>query len=291
MIRAAPAASSISRPLRGLIDRIEVLARTPERALRVGCHWRCRQHHHEAGSRQSHRPASASRAAATARSTPPVPSRIDGPLVLCGWRQRFTLGRLLALRLSHRPAGRSHEHQWRSGGRLEADGYARFGGFAASAYDPGNGFRIDAAITSVHSNAQYDGAFGAFRTRRPSPPHLHASLGEGRTRYLRQPPDPFAPAVRQPHGSRIPRCLARPRRRRAASDQPLADRFQRRAARRGVSGDIAARLLRLAGRRCALEREFADSFSTPILPVATGKARTLAPSRTRARFSPCGNGQ
>lgn len=48
------------------------------------------------------------------------------------------------------------------GGKLEADGYSRLGGFGRFGYDPGTGFRFNIGLMHVDTDQKYDAAFGAF---------------------------------------------------------------------------------------------------------------------------------
>ncbi len=169
------------------------------------------------------------------------------------------------------------------GGRLEADGFSRFGGFGRLGYDPGNGFRFDIGAIRVDTDQKYDAAFGAFpdtpafARRRFGQVSARAELdtfGDLLTHSLQLFANRTEREFRDVTLGRVGGVVRQ-------TSRSLTD-FN--ADRYGLEYQATLRLRQfgslIAGGR--LERETTDSFARNVLPVPGARLRTLAAEQDTA---------
>lgn len=167
-----------------------------------------------------------------------------------------------------------------SGGKLEADGYSRFGGFGRFGYDPGTGFRFNLGLMRVDTDQKYDAAFGTFpdtpATARRQFSQVSAQFElDTFDRALTHSLQLFANRIdRQFEDVTLSRVLGVMR----ETSRTITD-FN--GSRFGAEYQATWRLQQfgslIAGGRW--EQERADSFSTNVIPAPGPKTRTLGVSQ------------
>ncbi len=169
------------------------------------------------------------------------------------------------------------------GGKLEDDGFTRFGGYGRVGYDPGNGFRVELSALSVYTNADTDAGSGlAMPTATTFPDTASSATRRFSQITARAELDTIDGALThaiQLFASRTDRSfvgstLARPggvlRETRTTSDF-IGDRV-------GAEYQATLRMQQfgslIAGAR--IERESADTFATNVLPTPGPRLRNVA---------------
>jgi vitamin B12 transporter len=168
---------------------------------------------------------------------------------------------------------------------LEPDGFSRFGGYGRIGYDPGKGFRFEAGVLSIRTNAQYDSAFGAF----PDTPNLstrdfHQVYGKASLDTLDGRLTHALTVFANRTDRRFDDVSFRTNTSLANTSRSLSDFSGERV---GVEyqGDLSLDRFGKLSFGAKLERESADTFGRSVLPAPGARRRTLAAEQvTRSGF-------